>query len=496
MPEHRRRSSLKDTFKRAFSKQPYISDPFLPPGGLPLPAIIRRRFSFAPQLPEIARLSILQGFTASQYSLREAHHEERPPAESKITLIQMPEGSLQQVLLEKQDKQEIKHSTTTFPTSVAIINDLNRRDSSSSRHTIRKVAGQKNLRTSASQTGSSSDDDGNSSTYISRNSDTTEHSPLSDTFPKEQKIPTAEAPLPDTTPIQQRSDPLDFPILKHIKKIPNFLRSFYINDTELPGNPINLVSRDLKPPGELKDGEGLFLDSVAFQHDSSELLTNCTANGDIEYHLVFSQDLISQETGRARYQLTSQLNITRLLSSDILESFSSALDCDLPLDEDDEWESLDWFTIAEEEVAKTTGRTGTKPRQNHEPKPTTKPPGSTTPLRHTLKSLYKDYFILTPPPLSTSHGFYEIAYLSPSLFQSGEYKPCPDRGGGQLTHTPPETIGRLGRSLAEGKEVAVEVKWGVEGAGKWLFCSPLFGPGLGCWICFLIDAGVGDVWGV
>ncbi len=127
MSAHQRRNSMKDSVKR------FLSTPLLPtgglvylPGGFPLPLVTRRKVSFAPQLPEISRLSLIRGFTASQYSLGQG-----------VDLV--PSSVPSRTLLTLQSP--VKAHTET----------PKRRGSSPSRPTIRKVQGQKDLKCSVSR---------------------------------------------------------------------------------------------------------------------------------------------------------------------------------------------------------------------------------------------------------------------------------------------------------------------------------------------------------
>jgi len=500
MPEHHRRNSLKDSFRRAFGKQPHISDPILPPGGLPLPAVIKRKFSFAPQLPEISRISLLPGFTASQYSLNGLNFQERPPAISRRLLIQAPETMFQAVRSDRQDKQEKEQLGPNYPMSMAMINDLVRYDSSSSRHTIRKVHGQENLKTSVSQTGSSSDSHMESSTDIILTPNTTQQSLVSEKALSGRQPRFTEAALhPGTEAVEHDSISSDCPIIEYAKDIPNLLRSFYINDHQLPGNPINVMSHDLTPPEDLQDGEGLFLDLAELHDDCSDLLTSQAADGEIEYHLVFAGDLVCQGTGQTRYLLTAQVNVTRLLVHNVLEHISSALGSKLAKHsrigsevprgkDDDAWTPLDWFSIAQEEMENATSNTSdtrNKYPEKEKPKEALEA-SSIAGLIHTIKSFYRDYFVLRPS--TTERGYYEISYVSRSIFESGEHV------DGHLMHTAPEIIEEIGRALARGKELAVQIKWGLKGVDKWMYCVPMFGPKLNCWICSLVDGSLPYLW--
>ena len=469
-----------------------LSDPLLPPGGLPLPFHIRRKFSFAPQLAEISRLSLIQGFTASRYSLtRDDSPEHRPGTPGRL-LIQASPTKIQQIIYEGQDSPGKQPPTKEYPTFVATITDLARPDISSSRHTIRKIHGRKNLKGSASQIELHSEDNPQFTTDTVLTPNTTRHSPPSITSLGGPHLHGPEAALqPDHPAIKHKPVLIESPIMKHAKVIPNFLRSLYIVDPRLPGNPINVMSHDMIPPGDLQDGEGLFLDP-AKSLDSCDLLTMQAPNGEIGYHLIFIGDLVCQETGQTRYLMTAQVNVTRLITPEILEIIITSdhpTDILLPHENDDsEWTSLDWFDIAREECEKAGMRNRFRPLPQ-KPKPTpASGPSSITGLTHAIKPFYRDFFVLQQSIIEKEES-YDITHLSRSLFENGEHT-----FNEPLTHTAPDTLKALGRGLAKGTEFATQIRWGSEAVEKWIYCVPMFGPQLSCWICLLLDGGLPCFW--
>jgi len=482
MPGHHRRNSLKDSVRRVLGT---YSDPLLPPGGLPLPFHIRRKFSFAPQLPEISRLSLIHGFTTSQYSLKGDDSLEGQHRTPRTSLIQSQPSRVQLVIYEEEKPPAIEHAIY-----LATTNDLARRDSSSSTHTIRKIRGQKNLKRSNSQADSIPDKQHS----FDRNAIPVANTPQQ-TWPPGTKLgghginaTTATNPSGDRT-TAQGSALLNSPITDHAKIIPNFLRSIYIVDSHLPGNPINVMSHDMIPAQDLQDGEGLFMD-LGKSLDSPDLLIRQALDGEIEYQLVFSSDLISQETGQTRYQLTAQVNVTHLLTTELLEAL---LQTTQPADRDEddrEWTSMDWFELAHNELLKAGHKshfTPFPPRNNHKPKqPPSKSP-TITALTEALKPFYANFFILQHSP--TGKRFYDISYLSCSIFDSGD-QACDD----PLKHTSPDTIQAFGGGLAREEEISLRIRWGEKGVEKWLYCVPMFGPRLSCFLCFLLDGDLPDFW--
>ena len=483
MPGHQRRNSVKDSIRRVLGT---YWDPLLPPGGLPLPFHIRRKFSFAPQLDEISRLSLIHGFTASQYSFKGDDSGEDQSKTARASLNQASPSRIQLVIYEEEKQPAIE-----YPIYLATINDLARRSSSSSTHTIRKIRGQNNLKRSTSQTDSIADKQhpSNGDAIISANT------PQQAGLPKKRLGGTRRDAMTafnsaGTSVTGQCSELLDSPITKHFRIISNFLRSVYIIDPQLPGNPINVMSQDMTPPQDLQDGEGLFLD-LTKSLKSSDLLTKHAPDGGIEYHLVFSADLISQETGQTRYQLTAQVNVTQLLTSELLEILLHSTQHADQDAADREWTSMDWFEFAHNELLKAGQKShfGPFPQDNNSSRPIQAPFKSPTiiALTEAIKPFYSDFFILQRS--LTGKRRYDISYLSQSLFDSRA-----QASDNPLKHTAPDTIKAFGRGLAGTEEIALRIRWGEKGVEKWLYCVPMFGPRLSCFLCFLLDGDLPNFW--
>ena len=167
-----------------------------------------------------------------------------------------------------------------------------------------------------------------------------------------------------------------------------------------------------------------------------------------------------------------------------------------------------WTAIAREEglmtrpdsaASKSTGylhsSANSSSFQNHDP-----PTSSTTPQSNlnyadekiietfidSLQVLYSQYFLLACSPLNGD--FYEICYVSPAVYASGEYV------SGHLSHTPFNLISEFGAHLAAGKRFRTVIRWGVNGVKKQLYCVPLMGHQPAPWICMLVGEGTPIYW--
>jgi hypothetical protein len=96
-----------------------------------------------------------------------------------------------------------------------------------------------------------------------------------------------------------------------------------------------------------------------------------------------------------------------------------------------------------------------------------------------LQVLYSQYFLLACSPLNGQ--FYEICYVSPAVYASGEYV------SGHLSHTSFHLIDEFGAHLAAGRRFRTTILWGSEGVAKQLYCVPLMGHQPTPWICMLVD---------
>ncbi|KAF7506249.1 hypothetical protein GJ744_012057 [Endocarpon pusillum] len=103
-----------------------------------------------------------------------------------------------------------------------------------------------------------------------------------------------------------------------------------------------------------------------------------------------------------------------------------------------------------------------------------------------LQVLYSQYFLLACSP--RNGDFYEICYVSPAVYASGEYV------SDHLSHTPFNLVNEFGAHLAAGKRFRTVIRWGVDGVKKQLYCVPLMGHEPAPWICMLVGEGTPICW--
>lgn len=104
-----------------------------------------------------------------------------------------------------------------------------------------------------------------------------------------------------------------------------------------------------------------------------------------------------------------------------------------------------------------------------------------------VRFFHRDALILSQ---AKNTGFWQISAASRSL--AGD---AADLRAG-LGATPPEVLGQLGAALSGRVAVSFEgIRWGVSGVEKRVYCVPMSRGGeVGCWICFLVDGRVPDLW--
>ena len=155
-----------------------------------------------------------------------------------------------------------------------------------------------------------------------------------------------------------------------------------------------------------------------------------------------------------------------------------------------------WTDLAREEMAQNRKKSPSTASSHSTPKST--PPLSSRSSNTSkvddvldsfmseLQQLYSDFFLLAKSPLDA--GFYEICNVSPSVYVSKDYV------HGHLSHSSPDTITRLSEHLAGDTAFDMDVRWGIQGGAKQMYCIPLFGQRDLTWACILVDMQLGLLW--
>ncbi|KAL8678070.1 MAG: hypothetical protein Q9186_005565 [Xanthomendoza sp. 1 TL-2023] len=450
-------------------------DPLPPPGGFPLPAYIRRKFSFAPELSNVSKISLMPDFASSSLDLGIVLDESEAQGISLDTPISLwvhysPEVHARRNGVERL-QPSAKSSLPRIDTNLASgnikyrhhvavnsarYNNRNSQHHDTRRpHSIRRSHGQGSLRLETPATARSSLDSEWSSSQ--RSAMTTPA-----TVPSSAGEGMFETGSPGNEDANHFStaDAAESRLLRRLAETcPNLLGSFCIIDLQLPGYPIRVTSHDMLPV-DLAPDEVLFLDQSDM---GAPYKIKKASNGKKELQILpIVADLVDIHGTSVR---PSHLVVGQIDLTDFLQSMSD-------LDEDI------WLTIAYEEMAKA----GIRRTYRRQDSPTKSIDAmETEPAIELIRSLHRDYFIIGMS--NTDKKEFGITMVSPTLYASKEIR------GKDFLNFP-----RLSSRLNIPQRFVTRVKWQTPGLRDKLYCVPMSGPHLVCWLCFLVDSDLPDLW--
>lgn len=234
---------------------------------------------------------------------------------------------------------------------------------------------------------------------------------------------------------------------------PNLLGSFFIVDLQLPDKPVRITSHDMLL-AKLAPDEALYLDE---------------ANVDIPYKLKimfngeqtvrvlpFEGDLVDCQASSIHpsHRFYGQVDLTNFLKEEL----------------DDHVDI--WLEIAYEEMEKAGIERRKGKRVGHGMQET--PYTEAEQVPDVIKSLHQDYFVIGVS--DTQKPDFSITMVSPTLATSKEiWRP------GFLDWS------GLGDRLSTPQRFKTRVHWQTPGRKDKVYCVPMFGPELVCWLCFLVD---------
>ncbi|KAL8670337.1 MAG: hypothetical protein Q9224_007679 [Gallowayella concinna] len=227
----------------------------------------------------------------------------------------------------------------------------------------------------------------------------------------------------------------------------------------MPGYPIRVTSHDMLPV-DLAPDEVLFLDQSDM---GAPYKIKKASNGKKELQIVpIVANLVDIHGTSVR---PSHLVVGQIDLTDFLQSMSD-------LDEDI------WLIIAYEEMAKA----GIRRTYRRQDLPTKSIDATETEQAIELvRSLHRDYFIIGMS--NTDKKEFGITMVSPTLYASKEIR------GQDFLDFP-----RLSSRLNIPQRFVTRVKWQTPGLRDKLYCVPMSGPHLVCWLCFLVDSDLPDIW--
>ncbi|KAL8897759.1 MAG: hypothetical protein Q9207_007042 [Kuettlingeria erythrocarpa] len=458
-------------------------DPLPPPGGFPLPASIRKKFSFAPQLSNLSQISLMPDFASSEVGggiELDNSEAKRVRNETPISLYvqysllgapddrlnvqqgtAIPETRLSRVDGagdERKGLREDGHAVSTMGSG-----EFETRQSIRASRSLRRVRGRESL---LKMTASSSYDESDSeSPVFSSNGGSTEpssprtvYAPLDDDFSDLSTQDGIECTVqrPKMDEVQSRL----VERLAHDTR--NLLQSYFIIDLHLM-NAVRVTSHDIMPTGLAPD-EVIFYDED-LQEIPYKLLTLSDGEQQTQ-HMLFEGDLLINggASTQPRHRFVGQIHLTKFLEKE------------LKANEDV------WLAIAYEEMLKSgvprRGKYGQ--RRWADPAPAV-PHVEAEQVPEVLKALHRDYFVIgfssTPAP------HFSITLVSPTLSARKE-----------INHPGFLDWKGLEEQLSGPQPFITRVQWQSVQLPDKLYCIPMFGPDLVCWLCFLVDGDLPEIW--
>ena len=454
-----RHNSVKASIRKIIGGPIDLSNPLFPPGGLPLPAIIKKKFSFAPQLPNVSRLSLFPDFASSQYSFQNLE------LTSTNTNAQSSQTSRSHSELEKSKPKIIQYELT-LPSSPT----LSHSSTLKAKHTLRRIAAHKQL----------SNLPGSITALVEP------VPPVETARPVEIATPIEKAPLVETATLHHISANSDISqewvtaeqhrqlqvsddtlsgttereryLRKLIESESHLFDSFCVLDLQHAGKPVSVLSLNLLPENLPTDEEALFLNNDELAR-TWQVFHN---NREDTHYLIAAGDLMEVSSGTASHRFFAPIDLKGFTK--LLVNPGSFEDKDI------------WLLLAHEEMKAR----GIRIRRPAPRSPSVKPVDDEL-VVSIIQETYKDYLILGPS--EGEPGEYWITHISPSLKLEDKTDYL------QILSAP-----LLRQFLKSGKHFAISVTSGFSGSSKKLYCIPMYGPGLSCWIAFLIDGDVPDLW--
>lgn len=241
---------------------------------------------------------------------------------------------------------------------------------------------------------------------------------------------------------------------------------FYVKNPQFPGSPIAVTSKDLLPTYSLCRDEADYLIKESL---TEPWQIQVKPYGEQKlYSVVLEGDLysVSGSSNHPTHRFIASIDLTKFVES------VRFLECDI-------WnwvpQSPDiWLEITHEEMRKN-GMCIADPPVRFDPKRISKKIRLDTAM-DIIKEVYRDFFVLglSNPP----EGTYKVTHISRSIVE-------PYRSGSAPDPT------SLAGNLAKGYSFHAELAWDTL---RRVYCVPLFGPELNCWLCFLVDRSLPVMW--
>ena len=306
--------------------------------------------------------------------------------------------------------------------------------------------------------------------------------------------------------------------------LPTVFKSLAICDPRIQGYPIKLKSKYFSMgPRSLKVGKCQFLNIPDGEGNGFFLSSRPGSDGRPQFVLEYAGTLIGAESGSATYIVSSQMDMTlnmRNLATNLLadskdygptskyfklltalyanastnpksylgrmKQHESSFPPKTPYKKLSSRDSVDWLELAHEQSLMEDGLG----LDRHQEDEIALPDADMTSLAGLIKDLtfiHRERIVLSASP---STGFWQISWLSPSLFADQENAKV------GLSNTPSDALITLGIELSNKRPVSLLVKWGTSAEEKRMYCVPMYHDDFACWLCFLLPASVPNLWDV
>ena len=468
MPSPGDHLAVKNTVRRFLHTEKHVP---LPLGGYGLPVVIRRKFSFAPQLSNISTLSLLPDFNSIQYDHLDANVEigKEPSARAtnhplriKYSLIRPSEPLAEEQPRSPTPALRRKPGRVGRITPSISLEEIQEcEDSDDSTEFSNTLGDASNLTDPTSGTSSSRN--------ATAPSDQTPYDHCASGFSLTQHGNDCTVSGTGEAYVSVR-DQIAWDLGRCV---PQILKMFYIVDLQFIGHPISVASKDLVPRYSLCPDEAHFFNEEYI--DQPWQIQVSSYFGQEKISIVLQGDLypVSTFQNGATHRFIAAVDLT-----EFVESVRSS--------EDDIWvsraQSPDiWLNLALEEMRINGLNIEDPPIRytSHRKRNMSNKKKWLDLAMDLIKDIYQDYFILGLS--DTTEGVYEITHVSQSIVDLDEQ-----------TKKPPD-LTPLAAGLAHGRCFSSEIVWGETGR---VYCIPMFGPELNCWLCFIVDGSLPLLWEV
>ncbi|KAI4289286.1 MAG: hypothetical protein L6R35_001453 [Caloplaca aegaea] len=465
-------------------------DPLPPHGGYPLPASIRRKFSFAPQLSNLSQISLMPDFASSSldlgiqldYSEAKRISKDTPTSlyihYSQLSLPDTPTEQ-QPALIQKPSLSEIDTASATPTAGMRLVQDNKTQPPQNHRsQRLRRMRGRVSLpRSTVANTESDQYSTSSSPTYSIES--TGSSSPRTSLISSDQDGGALITELQDATDCSSQCtgfNDLEYRLLKRlVDEVPNLFGTFFIVDLQLD-NLVRVTSHDILP-ARLAPNEVLFYDED-LQEIPYKLLTRYNGMERMQT-LPFEGDLVAFDGGppspkKTRHRFIGQIDLTSFLDRELGENGDI------------------WTMIALEEMEKAgIRRTGRRPYPRPH-LPLAAPHVEAEQVPELIRSLHRDYFLVGFSSLPKPQ--FRITFTSPTLSSTIAKE--------MMSHPGFLDWAGLESRFMTPRRFVTQVQWQQQQTipgellrrRNKLYCIPMFGPDLVCWLCFLVHRELPGIW--